>query len=150
MLGTHPLETSECMGPPSARPKSWGSFAPSNFILNENLVGSKPEGQRTVESEPGNLAATMRGGGSFRTNVARLLSARGYCFFALNAATCRCGAKSTCRCGAMKRPFLVKSLWIKLWNSAKRGCRNPGLVALRLFGAGVMQPGKRELLLYSE
>ena len=68
-LGTHPLETSECMGPPSARPKSWGSFAPSNFILNENLVGSKPEAQRTVESEPGNLAATMRGGGSFRTNV---------------------------------------------------------------------------------
>jgi hypothetical protein len=54
-------------------------------------------------------------------------------------------SKSTCGCGAMEGPFLVKSLWIKLWNSAKRGCRNPGLVALRLFGAGVMHPGKREL-----
>jgi hypothetical protein len=50
----------------------------------------------------------------------------------------------------MERPFLVKSLWIKLWNSAKRGCRNPGLVALRLFGAGVMQPGQRELPFRSE
>jgi hypothetical protein len=46
--------------------------------------------------------------------------------------------------------FLVKSLWIKLWNSAKRGCRNPGHVALRLFGAGVMQPWQRELPLRSE
>jgi hypothetical protein len=50
----------------------------------------------------------------------------------------------------MEGPYLVKSLWIKLWNSAKRGCRNPGLVALRLFGAGVMQPGQRELPLRSE
>jgi hypothetical protein len=32
----------------------------------------------------------------------------------------------------------------------KKGCRNPGLVAMRLFGAGVMQPGKRELPLRSE
>ncbi len=59
-------------------------------------------------------------------------------------------SKSTCGCGAMEGPFLVKSLWIKLWNSAKRGCRNPGLVALRLFGAGVMPPGQRELPLRSE
>jgi hypothetical protein len=61
-------------------------------------------------------------------------------------------SKSTCGCGAMKGHFFVKSLWIKLWNSAKRGCRscrNPGLVALRLFGAGVMQPGQRELPLSS-
>jgi hypothetical protein len=50
----------------------------------------------------------------------------------------------------MEGPFLVKSLWIMLWNSAKRGRRNPGLVAQRLFGAGVMQPGKRELPLLSE
>jgi hypothetical protein len=42
------------------------------------------------------------------------------------------------------------SVWIKLWNSAKRGCKNPKLVALRLFGAGVMQPGQRELPLCSE
>jgi hypothetical protein len=42
----------------------------------------------------------------------------------------------------MEGSFLVKYLWIKLWNSAKRESRNPGLVALRLFGAGVMQPGK--------
>ena len=32
----------------------------------------------------------------------------------------------------------------------KKGRRNPGLVALRLFGAGVMQPGQRELPLRSE
>jgi hypothetical protein len=39
----------------------------------------------------------------------------------------------------MEGPFLVKSLWIKLWNFAKSGCKNPGHVApLRLFGAGVM------------
>ncbi len=44
----------------------------------------------------------------------------------------------------------IKSLWIKLWHSAKRGCKNPGLVALRLFSAGVMQPGQRELPLRSE
>jgi hypothetical protein len=50
----------------------------------------------------------------------------------------------------MEGPFLVKSLWIKVCNSAKRGCRNPELVALRLFGGGVMQPGKRELPLRSE
>ena len=68
-LATHSLETSECLGPPSMRSKFWGSFSPSNFILHENLVGSKPEGGRKVESEPGNLAATMRGGGSFQTNV---------------------------------------------------------------------------------
>ncbi len=42
---------------------------------------------------------------------------------------------------AMEGRFLVKSLWIKLWNSARRGCRNPGLVALRQFGAGMMQHG---------
>jgi hypothetical protein len=59
-------------------------------------------------------------------------------------------SKSTCGCRAMEGPFLVKSLWIKLWNSVKRGCRNPGLVALRLFGAGVIQPGKKELPLRSE
>ena len=59
-------------------------------------------------------------------------------------------SKSTCGCGAMEGPYLVKCLWIKLWNPAKRGCRNPGLVALRLFGAGVMQPGQRELPLRSE
>ena len=59
-------------------------------------------------------------------------------------------SKSTCGCGAMEGRFLVKSLWIKLWNSARRGCRNPGLVALRLSGAGVMQPGQRELPLRSE
>jgi hypothetical protein len=55
-------------------------------------------------------------------------------------------------CGAMEGPFLVKYLWIKLWNCAKRGCRtrNPGLVALRPFGAGVMPPGQRELPLRSE
>jgi hypothetical protein len=44
----------------------------------------------------------------------------------------------------MEGRFLVKSLWIKLWNSARRGCRNPGLVVdvvLRPFGAGVMPPG---------
>jgi hypothetical protein len=59
-------------------------------------------------------------------------------------------SKSTCGCGAMEGRFLVKSLWIKLWNSASRGCRNPGLVALRLFGAGVKPPGQRELPLHSE
>jgi hypothetical protein len=59
-------------------------------------------------------------------------------------------SKSKCGCGAMEGPFLVKSLWIKLWNSAKRGCRNPGLMALRLFGTGVMQPGQREIPLHSE
>jgi hypothetical protein len=47
-------------------------------------------------------------------------------------------------------PFLVKSLWIKLWNSAKRGCRNSGHVVLRRFSACVMQPGQRELPLSSE
>jgi hypothetical protein len=46
-------------------------------------------------------------------------------------------SKSTCGCGAIKGPFLVKFLWIKLWNCARRGCRNPWLVALRLFGAGL-------------
>jgi hypothetical protein len=56
----------------------------------------------------------------------------------------------TIGCGATEGYFLVKSLWIKLWNSAKRKCRNPGLVALRLFGSGVMQPGQRELPLRSE
>jgi hypothetical protein len=59
-------------------------------------------------------------------------------------------SKSTCGCGAFEGPFLVKSLWIKLWNFAKIGCRNPGHVTLRLFGAGVMQPGQRELPLRSE
>jgi hypothetical protein len=33
-------------------------------------------------------------------------------------------SKSTCGCGAMEGPFLVKFLWIKLWNCAKRGCMN--------------------------
>ncbi len=52
--------------------------------------------------------------------------------------------------GAMEGPFLAKSPWIKLWNCEKRGCRNPGHVALRLFVAGVMQPEQRELPLRSE
>jgi hypothetical protein len=38
----------------------------------------------------------------------------------------------------------------KMWNFAKRGCRNPGHVALRLIGAGVMQPVQREVPLRSE
>ncbi len=59
-------------------------------------------------------------------------------------------SKSTCGCGVMEGRFLVKSLWIKLWNSVRRGCRNPGLVALRLFGAGVKPPVQRELPLRSE
>ncbi len=42
---------------------------------------------------------------------------------------------------AMEGRFLVKSLWIKLWNSARSGCSNPGLVVLRQFGAGMMQHG---------
>jgi hypothetical protein len=50
----------------------------------------------------------------------------------------------------MEGPFLVKFLWIKLWNCAKRECRNPGHVALRLFGAGVMDPEQGELPLRSE
>ena len=45
------------------------------------------------------------------------------------------------------RPFLVKSLWSKLWSCAKRGCRNPGREALKLFGAGMCRLGKRGLLL---
>ena len=54
-------------------------------------------------------------------------------------------SKSTCGCGAMGGPFLVKSLWSKLWSCAKRGCRNPGREALKLFGAGMCRPGKRGL-----
>jgi hypothetical protein len=68
----------------------------------------------------------------------------------LGAGFSKIESKSTCGCGAMERPFLVKSPLIKLRNSAKRGCRNQGLVALRLFGTGVMQPGQRELPLRSE
>ena len=45
----------------------------------------------------------------------------------------------------MGGPFLVKSLWSKLWSCAKRGCRNPGREALKLFGAGMCRPGKRGL-----
>jgi hypothetical protein len=40
----------------------------------------------------------------------------------------------------MEGRFLVKSLWITLWNS----------MALRLFGAGVKLPGQRKLPLHSE
>ncbi len=62
-------------------------------------------------------------------------------------------SKSTCGCGAMEGPFLVKSLWSKLWNCAKRGCRiqqESRTVVLRLFSARVIEPGQRELPLRSE
>jgi FkbM family methyltransferase len=44
------------------------NFSPERFAVHLNLVGaqSDPVG-RIVQSEPGNLAATMRGGGSVRT-----------------------------------------------------------------------------------
>ena len=52
------------------RTVTWGSFSPSNFKLHENLVGSVADDEgRTVESMPGNLAATMHGGGSYRSTV---------------------------------------------------------------------------------
>ena len=48
----------------------WGNYSPTRFYRFCNLVGSQADdvGQ-LVESEPGNLAATMRGGGSFRDTV---------------------------------------------------------------------------------
>jgi hypothetical protein len=62
-------------------------------------------------------------------------------------------SKSTCGCGPMEGTFLVKFPWSKLWNFAKRGCRiqqESGHVALRFFGARVIEPGQRELLLRGE
>ncbi len=50
----------------------------------------------------------------------------------------------------MEGPYLVKSLWSKLWNCAKRGCRNPGHEHMRLFGEGMMKPGLSEHLLRSK
>lgn len=48
----------------------WGGFSPTSFSLFCNLVGSQTDHVgHVVESEPGNLAATMRGGGSFRNLV---------------------------------------------------------------------------------
>jgi FkbM family methyltransferase len=50
--------------------ETWGPFSPSSFRLHENLVGSAADEKgRTVESMPGNLAATMSGGGSYRATV---------------------------------------------------------------------------------
>jgi FkbM family methyltransferase len=48
----------------------WGAYSPSKFSRFCNLVGSQADYVgRVVESEPGNMAATMRGGGSFRAQV---------------------------------------------------------------------------------
>ena len=44
-------------------------FSPSNFRVFWNAVGSAAGGSVHVESEPNNLAATARGGGSFRAEV---------------------------------------------------------------------------------
>ena len=48
----------------------WGSYAPGKFSRFCNLVGAhRDDYGRVVESEPGNMAATMRGGGSVRARV---------------------------------------------------------------------------------
>jgi FkbM family methyltransferase len=48
----------------------WGSYAPRRFSRFCNLVGaSRDDYGRVVESEPGNMAATMRGGGRVRVRV---------------------------------------------------------------------------------
>ena len=48
----------------------WGNFSPSNFFLSQSLVGAQAsEEEHIVESEPGNLAATMFGGGSVKSEV---------------------------------------------------------------------------------
>ena len=64
---TNSMGASKCIGQP--QPTLWRSYAPSNFIIHESLVGSESAGERQVASEPGNLAATLRGGGSFQTAV---------------------------------------------------------------------------------
>lgn len=48
----------------------WGAFAPDKFSRYQALVGASTNdiGQ-VVESEPGNMAATMRGGGSVRAHA---------------------------------------------------------------------------------
>ena len=52
------------------QPSKWGSFSPLRFSVFWNLVGSTADDiGRLVESEPGNLAATMRGGGSVAAYV---------------------------------------------------------------------------------
>jgi hypothetical protein len=50
--------------------EDWGPYSPVNFRLFWNLVGGEDDdiGQ-WVESEPENMAATMRGGGSYRAQV---------------------------------------------------------------------------------
>ena len=49
--------------------KNRAQCAFSLFSVSHSLVGASIQPARLVESEPGNLAATMRGGGSFRDNV---------------------------------------------------------------------------------
>jgi len=46
----------------------WGPYAPGNFRVFWKLVGSA-SGKRVVQTEPGNLAATMRGGGHYSGEV---------------------------------------------------------------------------------
>lgn len=60
------VQRTECSKPSDG----WGSFAPENFSRFCNLIGAYTDRVgRMVESEPGNLAATMRGGGSVRAQV---------------------------------------------------------------------------------
>jgi FkbM family methyltransferase len=47
----------------------WGPFSPGNFRVLWNLVGSAPKAEQPVRTEPGNLAATMRGGGGYAAEV---------------------------------------------------------------------------------
>ena len=60
------VSVAECIQVPSR----WGNFSPGRFNSFWNLVGSYSSSDGiVVESEPGNFAATMRGGGSVRAAV---------------------------------------------------------------------------------
>ena len=64
------LKQSQCLNScPISHSMRCANFAPERFTVLLNLVGaqSNPMG-RTVESEPRNLAATMRGGGEVRAS----------------------------------------------------------------------------------
>jgi FkbM family methyltransferase len=52
-----------------ANSSEWGPFSPANFRVRWNLVGSASKAAQSVRTEPGNLAATMRGGGGYAAEV---------------------------------------------------------------------------------
>ena len=61
------IATDRCQHPSA---ETWGPFSPTTFSLFWRLVGKESDYEgRFIESEPGNLAATARGGGTVRAKV---------------------------------------------------------------------------------